>query len=136
VSGNYEENSGGTILGLILGMIVGLGAALAVAIYVTKVPVPFLNKGAARTDQDEAERNKNWDPNAPLPASAAKPPAPVARQPGRPAPPRHAHHAADQGPAAGAGKPPASPGRPKPASPPCRPAGGSGQSQGGGAGQR
>ena len=60
---------GGTILGIILGIVLGLGAALAVAVYVTKVPVPFLNKGANRgTDQDEAEaqKNKNWDPNSPL----------------------------------------------------------------------
>ena len=60
---------GGTILGFILGVIAGLGVALAVAVYVTKVPVPFLNKGGSRTpDQDaaEAEKNRNWDPNAPL----------------------------------------------------------------------
>ena len=73
---------GGTILGFILGVLVGLGAALAVAVYVTKVPVPFLNKGAARgADQDaaEAQKNKDWDPNSPLRGtSAAKPPAPAA----------------------------------------------------------
>jgi cell division protein FtsN len=36
---------------------------------VTKVPVPFLNKGQSHTpEQDAAElkRNKDWDPNAPL----------------------------------------------------------------------
>lgn len=60
---------GGTLVGLIFGLVIGLGAALAVAVYVTKVPVPFLNKGASRsTDQDaaEAQKNKNWDPNSPL----------------------------------------------------------------------
>ena len=72
---------GGTILGLIIGVLVGLGAALAVAVYVTKVPVPFVNKGQSRgPEQDAAEikKNKDWDPNAPLygknparPASAA-----------------------------------------------------------------
>jgi cell division protein FtsN len=65
------QQRGGTILGIILGVMVGLGAALAVAIYVTKVPVPFVNKGNSRgtgTEQDaaEAQKNKNWDPNAPL----------------------------------------------------------------------
>ena len=44
-------------------------AALAVAVYVTKVPIPFLNKGSSRSaEQDAAEtrKNQNWDPNAPL----------------------------------------------------------------------
>ncbi|WP_353235895.1 SPOR domain-containing protein [Diaphorobacter ruginosibacter] len=66
---NLHKQRGGLILGLILGVLVGLAAALAVAVYVTKVPVPFLNKNATRgADQDEAEaqRNKNWDPNSSL----------------------------------------------------------------------
>ena len=36
-----EKQRGGTLLGVIIGALVGLGAALAVAVYVTKVPVPF-----------------------------------------------------------------------------------------------
>ena len=80
-----KRQRGGTLLGLLLGIVIGLGAALAVAVYVTKVPIPFLNKGQNRsTDQDaaEARKNKNWDPNAPLygknPARPAVPaPAPV-----------------------------------------------------------
>jgi cell division protein FtsN len=64
----------------VVGLLIGLAAALAVALYVTKVPVPFINKVPQRTaDQDaaEAQRNKTWDPNAGL---ATKPPA-------RPTPP-------------------------------------------------
>jgi cell division protein FtsN len=92
-----KQERGGTIVGFILGLIVGLGSALAVAVYVTKVPVPFLNKGGTRSasqDADEAQRNRNWDPNAPLygktpvkpiaPASApvsAPPPATAAASP-------------------------------------------------------
>jgi cell division protein FtsN len=60
---------GGFVMGLIIGLMVGLAAALGVALYVTKVPVPFVNKVPQRTaEQDavEAEKNKNWDPNAPL----------------------------------------------------------------------
>jgi cell division protein FtsN len=58
---------GGTFLGIILGVVLGLGVALAVAVYVTKVPVPFVNKGQSRSgEQDAAEtkKNKDWDPNA------------------------------------------------------------------------
>ncbi|MDH4061935.1 MAG: SPOR domain-containing protein [Aquincola sp.] len=60
---------GGFAIGLIVGLLIGLALALGVALYVTKVPVPFINKVPQRTaeqDAAEAERNKNWDPNAPL----------------------------------------------------------------------
>ncbi len=75
-----KQQRGGTAVGLIVGMIIGLGAALGVAVYVTKVPVPFLNKGSSRnSDQDEAQRNKNWDPNSPLYGkNPARPPASAA----------------------------------------------------------
>ena len=72
-----KQQQGGTILGFILGLVVGLGAALGVAVYVSKVPVPFINKGGPRgVDQDaaEVEKNKNWDPNSPL---YGKNPAPI-----------------------------------------------------------
>ena len=64
-----NKQFGGTVVGFIIGVVIGLGAALAVAVYVTKVPVPFLNKGQSRTadhDEAEAKKNKDWDPNAPL----------------------------------------------------------------------
>ena len=60
---------GGTLLGLIIGALVGLGAALAVAVYITKVPVPFMSKGQSRSpdhDAAEARKNRDWNPNAPL----------------------------------------------------------------------
>ena len=64
------QQRGGTFLGVVIGLMLGLGLALAVAIYVTKVPVPFVNKGisknSAEQDAQEAQKNKNWDPNAPL----------------------------------------------------------------------
>jgi cell division protein FtsN len=65
-----------------------------VAVYVTTVPVPFLNKASSRTpEQDAAEsrRNKDWDPNAPL--YGRNPARPVTPAPGvnadtvQPAPP-------------------------------------------------
>jgi len=60
---------GGFVMGLIVGLMAGLAVALGVALYVTKVPVPFVNKVPQRTaeqDAAEAEKNKNWDPNSPL----------------------------------------------------------------------
>jgi cell division protein FtsN len=69
---------GGTLVGFIIGLLVGLGVALAVAIYVTKVPVPLVDRGVQRKpDQDaiEAERNKTWDPNASLSTKPAPAPA-------------------------------------------------------------
>jgi cell division protein FtsN len=64
-----NSQAGSVIVGIIIGVVLGLAAALAVAVYVTKVPVPFLNKGQGRTaEQDAAEvrKNRDWDPNAPL----------------------------------------------------------------------
>ena len=60
---------GGFAVGLIVGLLIGLALALGVALYVTKAPVPFINKVPQRTagqDAAEAEKNKNWDPNSPL----------------------------------------------------------------------
>lgn len=89
-----KKQQGGTFLGLIIGALIGLGAALAVAVYVTKVPVPFMNKTAPRSAADgdaaEAKKNKDWNPNAPLagknqvkppPASPASAPATAAAVP-------------------------------------------------------
>ncbi len=85
------KQRGGTILGFIAGVLVGLGAAMVVAVYVTKVPVPFVNKNQQRSaeqDAAEARKNKDWDPNAPLqgktPARSAT--APVADEEGRRSP--------------------------------------------------
>lgn len=68
---------GGFAVGLVAGLLLGLVLALGVALYVTKAPVPFINKVPQRTaeqDNAEAERNRNWDPNAPL-AGRVRPPA-------------------------------------------------------------
>jgi cell division protein FtsN len=64
-----RQQRGTTLLGFILGLVVGLAAALAVAVYVTKVPVPFVSKAVSRSpdlDITEQQKNKGWDPNAPL----------------------------------------------------------------------
>ncbi|NPC59174.1 SPOR domain-containing protein [Caenimonas soli] len=86
-----NRQTGSVIVGIIIGVVLGLAAALAVAVYVTKVPVPFMNKGQSRTaEQDAAEtrKNRDWDPNAPLygknPAKTV-PPAPAVVAPAAPA---------------------------------------------------
>lgn len=70
----FSQQRGGTLIGLILGVLIGLAAALAVAVYVTKVPVPFVDRALTRKpaeDVAEAERNKNWNPNASLGSGGA-----------------------------------------------------------------
>lgn len=80
-----SRQGGGFMTGLIFGLLIGLAIALGVALYVAKVPVPFLDKVPQRTvEQDlaEQEKNKNWQPNAPL---AGKNPARPVAVPAAPA---------------------------------------------------
>ncbi len=79
-----KNQRGGFALGLIVGLLLGLAVALAVALYVTKTPMPLMNKVQQHTpeqDAAEAERNKTWDPNAALagkqPVRAVAPPPAV-----------------------------------------------------------
>jgi cell division protein FtsN len=70
-SGNSQL--GGTLLGLIVGLVFGLGVALAVALYITKAPVPFVDRGVQRpntSDAVEAERSRDWNPNQSLSRTA------------------------------------------------------------------
>lgn len=88
-TGNKGQK-GGFVLGLIVGLLVGLAVALGVALYITKVPIPFVNKVPQRTaeqDAQEAERNRNWDPNAPLAGKAARSASGVVNPPPLTAPP-------------------------------------------------
>jgi cell division protein FtsN len=86
-----QQQRGGFAIGLIFGLLVGLALALGVALYVTKAPNPFVNKVPQRSavqDAAEAERNRNWDPNAPLAGkNPARPASGVAATPVPEAPP-------------------------------------------------
>lgn len=85
-----KSQRGGFAMGLVVGVLIGLALALAVALYVTKVPVPFVNKVPQRgAEQDAAEiqRNKNWDPNAPLTGKSPAKPGTVASGPTQPVAP-------------------------------------------------
>ncbi len=76
-----NRQRGGFGLGMIVGLLLGLAVALGVALYVTKVPIPFVDKVPQRSaEQDEAEAraNKNWNPNAPLSSGNSKPARPAA----------------------------------------------------------
>ena len=66
---------GSFALGLVVGLLIGLSLALGVALYITKAPIPFINKVPPRTTQQdsaETERNRNWDPNAALAGKPGK----------------------------------------------------------------
>lgn len=110
-----RSSFGGTLMGFVIGLLVGLGAALAVAVYVTRVPIPFVDRNVSRNpDQDalEAERNKGWNPNrglggAPVPTTPA-PAAPAAGAPGAIVVPPADGQALPPAPAAGAATRPAS----------------------------
>ena len=85
-----NRQHGSVIVGIIIGLVLGLAVALAVAVYVTKVPIPFLNKGQSRSaEQDAAEirKNRDWDPNAPLHGKNPAKPTPPAAGVVAPAPP-------------------------------------------------
>jgi len=132
-----NRQRGSTLIGVVIGLVLGLAAALAVAVYVTKVPLPFMNKTQTRTpEQDAAEsrKNQNWDPNAPLygknpakPASAASAPAEAASEPAAPAavvpapPPAFIPSGGASAPAAAPAAPRASAPVPAPAPAPARP---------------
>ncbi|MBT9552775.1 MAG: SPOR domain-containing protein [Hydrogenophaga sp.] len=85
-----RKHHGGTLTGFVVGLLVGLGVALSVAVYVTRVPVPFVDRGVSRKpaqDAAEAERNKGWNPNAGLAGKPAPlPPPPAAPEPSTEAP--------------------------------------------------
>jgi cell division protein FtsN len=73
-----KPQRGGFVMGLVAGLLIGLALALGVALYITKAPVPFIDKVPQRTaeqDSAEVERNRSWDPNAPLGGKPARPAA-------------------------------------------------------------
>lgn len=68
---------GGTLLGIFIGLVLGLALASAIAIYMSNVPVPFLNKGPATratppADQKLAEAAKRADAAKVAPADRPK----------------------------------------------------------------
>ncbi|MEY2874183.1 MAG: hypothetical protein RLZZ373_1554 [Pseudomonadota bacterium] len=69
MASNGKTQRGGFGVGVVVGLLVGLVLALGVALYVTKAPIPFMDKVPQRTaeqDAAEVEKNKHWDPNSTL----------------------------------------------------------------------
>jgi cell division protein FtsN len=74
--GGKRAMGGGTLLGFLVGLILGLAVAVAVAIFVTKAPVPFVNKVSKGERVNEVKSPADApDPNKPL-YGKQKPPAP------------------------------------------------------------
>lgn len=91
--GTPLREQGGTLVGFLAGLIVGLGIAVIVALFVTRAPVPFVNKGN-RAPEPSLSRDGPLlpDPNAPLNSRAGtpapgEPASPTAAAPAAPLPP-------------------------------------------------
>ncbi len=70
---------GGTLLGFLVGLVFGLSLAVVVAIFVTRVPVPFVNKANRASDKvlEPKSQAEAPDPNAPLYSKSRPGPEPV-----------------------------------------------------------
>jgi len=69
---------GSTLLGFAAGLLVGLALALVVALYVTRSATPLEDRNAQRpvpSAAQEAEQNRNWNPNAGLSTRPVSPAA-------------------------------------------------------------
>lgn len=95
VAGGAQRGS--TVFGIIAGLLLGLVVAAAVAVYVTKSPVPFVDRASRGPDPSLPDPGMAPDPNRslygrsaatglpPSGASTASPAPPVAPVPGAPA---------------------------------------------------
>jgi Tfp pilus assembly protein PilW len=50
---------GGTLVGFMIGLIVGLAVAVVVALFVTRAPVPFVNKAGRASDRPSGAAPKS-----------------------------------------------------------------------------
>lgn len=75
---SLSAQRGGTIVGFILGVVVGLAIAFGVAVYMTKLPVPFLTGENPRPPIGSSVRG---DINAPLSGGVVVPIAPTPTAP-------------------------------------------------------
>jgi len=86
------KSGGGTLTGIMIGLILGLVAAVAVALFVTQVPMPFVDKASREAPQtllpglrDAPDPNIGLYSKSALPdATPMTPPAPLPGQPATP----------------------------------------------------
>ncbi len=56
---NRRPARGGTLLGIFIGLVLGLVIATVIAVYMTKAPVPFVNKAAAPTPKAAPQQDRS-----------------------------------------------------------------------------
>lgn len=80
-----SRQRGATLLGFMVGLMAGLAIAVVVALFVTRAPVPFVNKTQRSSDRSTEPRNGQPlpDPNLPLQTRPRETPStPPAETPG------------------------------------------------------
>lgn len=85
VTATLSRMRGNTLLGFLIGLVFGLALAIVVAMFVTRAPVPFVNKANRAPERviEPKSHNEAPDPNAPLYSKAR----PGPEQPGAASPP-------------------------------------------------
>ncbi|HWS75558.1 MAG TPA: SPOR domain-containing protein [Quisquiliibacterium sp.] len=71
---------GGTVLGFMIGLVVGLAIAVVVALFVTRAPVPFVNKAGRAPDRVLEPRTPADAPDPNKPLYSKNQPVPVPEQ--------------------------------------------------------
>ncbi|MCL4185530.1 MAG: SPOR domain-containing protein [Burkholderiaceae bacterium] len=68
VTATPSRMRGNTLLGFLIGLVFGLALAVVVAMFVTRAPVPFVNKGNRAPERviEPKSQSEAPDPNAPL----------------------------------------------------------------------
>lgn len=108
-AGSFSLQRGSIALGMMLGIVIGLAVAVAVAVFVTRAPLPFVNKVARGGDRIVEPRTPAEAPDPNRPAAARQRPAdaPPARAPSDASATAPAAPAApDRAPAVAPGTPP------------------------------
>jgi cell division protein FtsN len=70
-----SRQAGSTVIGFLIGLVCGLAVAVAVAIFVTKAPIPFVNKAAKPSERilEPKSGAEMPDPNKTLQSKAGRP---------------------------------------------------------------